>query len=91
MTLDVKFLPLHAKMLGLDVPKFELCLEGGQHAARVRASVAEGRKAGVQGTPWFFLGLTDPNESKLHVVAAVSGAQPFAVFKEAIDKLLSQP
>ena len=58
--------------------------------AEVRESSVEGKTAGVRGTPWFFLGLTDPNEAKLHALAYIEGAQPLAVFKEALDKLFSR-
>jgi len=91
MAIDVKVLLLHAKMLGLDLPKFQQCLDSGKYTATVRESAVEGRRAGVPGTPGFFLGLTDPNEPVLKAVAYVDGAQPYTVFKEAIDRLLSPP
>ena len=91
MAIEAKVLPLHALVLGLDVPKFQQCLDSGKYAAKVREGVADGKKAGVQGTPTFFLGLTDPKESKLKAVTFVSGAQSYTTFKEAIDKLLSLP
>ena len=90
-TLEDRFLLLHARRLALNVTTFEQCLESGKHTARVRNSVAEGKKAGVKGTPWFFLGITDASASKMRVVTIISGAQPFSVFKEAIDKLLARP
>lgn len=90
MAIEAKLLPLHAQMLGLDVPKFQQCLDSGKYTAKVRESAAEGKKAGVRGTPWFFLGLTGPDETKLRPATFVEGAQPYAVFKEAIDKLLSR-
>jgi len=91
MSIEAKVLPLHALMLGLDVPKFQECLDSGKYPAKIRESVAEGEKAGLQGTPGFFLGLTDQNSPKLRVITYVDGAQPYTVFKEAIDKLLSLP
>lgn len=90
MAISAEFLPLHAQMLKLDIPRFQECLESGKYAASVRQSVVEGKKAGVQGTPGFFLGFTDPKTSKLKAVTFVSGAQPYETFKEAIDKLLSR-
>jgi protein-disulfide isomerase len=51
--------------------------------------MAEGRKGGVRGTPTFFLGRTEPNDSKIKVLRVIRGAQPYASFKEAIDSLLS--
>ena len=90
MSIQIDVLPLHATMLGLDIVKFQRCLDSGKHTADVRESSVEGKTAGVRGTPWFFLGLTDPNEAKLHALAYIEGAQPHAVFKEALDKLLSR-
>jgi len=81
----------HAKAAGLDVDKFKECLDSGKHAAKVREDEAEGRKVGVSGTPGFFLGLTQPNDSTFKAVKMISGAQPYAQFKEAIDNLLAAP
>jgi predicted DsbA family dithiol-disulfide isomerase len=69
------------------VEQFQQCLDSGKHAAEIRKDLEEGRKAGVRGTPMFFLGYTDPNESKFKTVTAVKGAQPYSRFKKAIDDL----
>jgi protein-disulfide isomerase len=79
----------HAQAIGLDVSKFEGCLGSGKYAADVRKDLAEGQKAGVTGTPAFFLAYTEPNSSKVKTVARLTGAQPFASFKAQIDKLLA--
>jgi len=79
----------HAKAVGLDVPKFEECLNSGRQAAEIRKDMAEGQKAGVTGTPAFFLAYTDPKGSKVTTEVRLTGAQPFSVFKAAIDKLLA--
>src|SRR6266498_3637976 len=71
MSIRPELLPLHAKMLDLDVPRFRQCLDSGAYAAMVGGSVMDGKKAGVKGTPAFFLGLTDPEGSKLKVVTFV--------------------
>ncbi len=89
--LEVHVLPSHARMLGLDLPEFQQCLESGKNTAKVRESAAAGRRAGVRGTPWFFLGLTGPNETKLRPLTSIEGAQPYEVFREAIDRLFSRP
>ena len=91
MSIDVKVLPLHAGVLALDIAKFQQCLGSGKYTAQVRESVADGKQAGVRGTPWFFLGLTGPDESKLKAVTLINGSQPYAAFEDAIDKLLSLP
>src|SRR5437016_12566149 len=82
-------LPRHAQPLGVDLPRSHQCLDSGNHAGKIRSDVADGQKAGVQGTPTFFLGLTEPNDPKVKAVRIIRGAQPYTVFKEAIDSLLS--
>jgi protein-disulfide isomerase len=80
-------LPSHAQGLSLDEAKFTACLSGGTKAAKVRRDLAEGAKAGVTGTPAFFIGVVDGSTVK--VSRAIKGAQPFAAFKEAIDSTLA--
>lgn len=63
-----------AKEQGYDVTD---CLAKGTFRKEVLADLADGQAAGVQGTPAFFI------NGKL-----ISGAQPFAVFKQAIDAAL---
>jgi protein-disulfide isomerase len=79
----------YAAVLGLDVAKFKECLEGGKHDEAIKKSMAEGQKDGVSGTPSFLLGFVEPG-GKVKAVKLIVGAQPYAVFKEAIDGLLSQ-
>ena len=87
--LGLKDLPNHAKALVLDAPKFQQCLDSGKHAAKIRKDLADGQKAGVQGTPSFFLALTEPNDGMVKAVRIIRGAQPYAAFKDAIESLLS--
>ena len=47
-----------AKALGLDEAKFGGCLNGGVHAAAIRASVERMQQLGVGGTPLTLIGLT---------------------------------
>jgi predicted DsbA family dithiol-disulfide isomerase len=88
-TLGLTDLPQHAQAIGLDLPQFQRCLESGTYAETIRKDLAEGQKAGVTGTPTFFLGATGPNDSKIKAVRVLTGAQPYTSFKEAIDSLLS--
>jgi protein-disulfide isomerase len=82
-------LPGHARALGLDGEKFEKCLESSQTAESIRQDLADAQKAGVRGTPSFFLGLTVPGGEGVKAVQMIQGAQPYAAFKEAIDGLLA--
>lgn len=84
-------LPVHADLIGLAGPAFRRCLEDGRHAARVNQGLADGRAAGVTGTPAYFLGLTAPGKPTIRVASAIRGAKPYAVFKEAIEALLALP
>ncbi|MBI4281070.1 DsbA family protein [Candidatus Uhrbacteria bacterium] len=45
----------YGQEIGLDEPAFQVCLDSGRYAAEVEADYAEGKAAGVIGTPTFFL------------------------------------
>jgi protein-disulfide isomerase len=68
-----------ANELGLDMAKFEPCLTNDETLARVQADTQEGQRAGVRGTPTFFI-----NGQPL------VGAQPLQAFQQVIDKTLGQ-
>ena len=87
---DAKDLVARARALGLDEPRFERCLAGGVHAAKVRQAIADGEKARVRGTPTFFLAITEPDGAPIRPQRLVVGAQPYAAFKQAIDSLLAE-
>jgi protein-disulfide isomerase len=79
----------YAGELNLDKAKFEKCLSSGTYASKVRDSISEGQKAGVTGTPAFFLAINEGNDSSVKTSKKIVGAQPYANFKSAIDDLLS--
>jgi protein-disulfide isomerase len=83
-------LPLHALMLGLDVPKFQQCIDSGRYAARIRESVAQAKNTGIRGTPGFILALTHSGDSELRPLVYIDGAQPYEVFAAAITRLLAE-
>ncbi len=64
--------------LKLNLPAFEQCLSGEWARTRVAQDVAAGTRAGVSGTPTFFI------NGRLLV-----GAQPFDVFKGIIEEELA--
>ena len=74
----VKNLKAQAKSLNLDQGKFDKCLDSGEKESLVKADLDDGSKAGVNGTPAFFL------NGRL-----LSGAVPFAQFKVVIDEELN--
>ena len=63
--------------LKLDAVTFAACLDEGKYTQRVNDEAAEGQKAGVTGTPTFFI-----NDTRL------VGAQPFEAFETAIEAAL---
>jgi protein-disulfide isomerase len=69
----------YARRLGLDVPAFTTCLDSAQFRDAVLADRREGREAGVQGTPTFFI-----NGEKLE------GAQPLEEFRAVIRRALRE-
>jgi protein-disulfide isomerase len=44
-----------AKTIGVDLDKYDACMDSQRYAGRIEASVQEGQAAGVQGTPSFFV------------------------------------
>jgi protein-disulfide isomerase len=76
--LQIEDLKAHATSMGLDAAKFNECLDSGRMGATVKADMEAGQKAGVNGTPAFFI-----NGNVL------SGAQPLEAFKQVIDAELA--
>jgi protein-disulfide isomerase len=77
-----------ATAVGLDVAAYDRCMSSGSAAAKIRRDLDDGSRAGVSGTPMFFLGATQPDGS-VKVLRRLSGAQPYESFKSAIDALLA--
>ncbi|MCC7009976.1 MAG: DsbA family protein [Acidobacteria bacterium] len=69
---------------GLSVPSLRECLASGRATAGVRQSVELAKSLGANGTPSFFVGLRDPATDEVRLLTAVTGAQPFSVFEQAI-------
>jgi len=77
----------YAKEQKLDMGKFQSCLKSGRHQAAVEADMAEGRSAGVSGTPSFVIGRMV--NDRLEGVRVV-GAQPYMAFAQKLDQLLQR-
>ena len=75
-----------AQKIGLQSEPFDRCLESGKYAPEVEKEIVEGTKAGVRGTPSFFIGSTGSGEKITG--AMVTGAQPLARFKQVIEEML---
>jgi len=66
-----------ASGVGADVSEIDSCLQSGKYNERLAADTALGTKAGVNGTPAFFINKV-----------LISGAQPFSELKKVIDTAL---
>ena len=69
----------YAKTLGLEVSTFQTCIDERKYQEKVERNYAAGAKAGVSGTPAFFI------NGRL-----LSGAQPLEAFKAMIDEELER-
>jgi len=67
-----------AQELGLDMSKWEKCLNDPAQKQEIQTDINEGSAAGISGTPGFII------NGKL-----ISGAQPFSVFQQIIETELS--
>jgi protein-disulfide isomerase len=76
--LDSAGLKASAAQVGIDVDRFNACVDSHKYKSVVEADMKEGEEAGVTGTPAFFV-----NGRML------SGAQPFEQFKQVIDEELA--
>jgi protein-disulfide isomerase len=77
--LEVTSLKKLAGEVGLDQGKFDKCLDSGEKAKLVAENFKAGKKAGVNGTPAFFI------NGRL-----ISGAMPVEEFKKVIDAELAE-
>lgn len=80
---DLAQLGTYAKDIGLNQTAFQKCVDSGKYATKTAEMMQSGTKAGIQGTPGNLI-----INNKTKKVAVVSGAQPLANFKTAIDGLL---
>ena len=68
----------HAAQLGLDTGQFVDCLSSDRFEALIEQDLQDGSRAGVSGTPAFFIN-----------GIALTGAQPLAVFEKAVEDELA--
>lgn len=68
----------YAKEIGLNEENFNTCLDSGKMKSEVQKDMSDGQKAGIAGTPAFFI------NGEL-----ITGAQPFSVFEQAIEAALN--
>lgn len=82
-------LPKHAETIGLEMSQFQTCFDRRRLSARVREDIAAGRSLGVNGTPMFFVGRTEPDDGKVKALRMLRGAQDFEAFRTVFESLLA--
>lgn len=77
-----------AKNIGLDISEFTKCMADKSTSDAINASLADGAKAGVQGTPSTFV--LKKTRKGYDVVSVVDGARPYSFLKAVVDEALSR-
>jgi protein-disulfide isomerase len=75
--------------VGLKMPTFQSCVAApAVPLVKIRQDQADGARAGITGTPAFFIGKMT-RDGKVHALKKLIGAQPYAAFKTALDAVLT--
>ncbi len=72
-----------AGIKGIDTEAFNTCLTSNKFNSAIQANLQLGTENGIKGTPGFLIGKRNEKPT------LISGAQPYSVFKSAIDSLLA--
>lgn len=80
---DQQMFASYAESIGVDKASFETCMTSNRYSDAIDAQMNEGATSGVRGTPGTIVYNNKTKESRY-----VSGAQPYANVKAAIDALL---
>jgi protein-disulfide isomerase len=75
-----------AESLKLDLKTFASCSASGKYDADIQAEEVEGFRLGVEGTPTFLLGKTQPDSVEGPMIV---GALPYALFDQKLKDLES--
>jgi len=88
--LNKEDLTADAAALGLDTAQFDACLNSDRHNPEIRREMATALASGVNGTPAFFVGLSDAKPDRMKPEKMLTGAQEFPVFQSVIDGLVAK-
>lgn len=75
-----------ASSLGLNGSSIIACADADKYKDEVAKDIADGSAIGVNGTPTFVVGKSDPSGTITGSI--IVGAQPYSAFQAAIDPLL---
>jgi protein-disulfide isomerase len=82
-------LQTYARAAGVDMKALNLCIADPAVTAKISKDLDEGSRAGVSGTPIFFVGRIE--NGKVKALRRLNGAVPFAAFQQTFDALLASP
>lgn len=76
----VKAMRGYASGLGIDMDKYDACMQNGDYALQIRANEQEGERVGVTGTPTIIIGRR----------MLPGGAPPYDMIKATVDSVLAE-
>jgi len=79
-----------ATKLGIDMAKYNECVNGNRHTDEIEASVKGAEEMNIAGTPTFLLGTFKDNGNVMKIEKSIIGAIPYETFQTDIDDLLKQ-
>ena len=79
-----------ARDAGLDMSAFAACVEARRSDPAIRQTGETAVALGATGTPAFYVGVRNRANNSVSVLQALSGAQPFELFQQAIDAALAR-
>jgi len=77
----------YARKLGLDMKRFEQCLDDPAVRAEISRDMADAKRFGVRGTPGFFIGRVTPQGTVRSPY--IRGVRPYQFFKSYIERQLA--
>jgi protein-disulfide isomerase len=75
-----------ARDTGLDVEKFQACMESGKYQTDIKDGIAAATAVGISGTPSFVIGRVNGEYLEGYRIV---GAQPFPAFESVIREILA--
>lgn len=84
-------LPTYADQVGVeDADAFKSCLGSDRFDESIKSAVTQAKTAGIQATPSFLIGYTQPGSTKFKATDLIRGAFPYTNFQTVFDRLLRE-
>lgn len=82
------FVELAKSLSGVNNERLIQCAQSTRYEKELQKDIAEGVRIGAKGAPGFFVGKVVADENDTYQGVFIRGAQPFAVIRAQIEKLL---